>query len=148
MIAFSDHIDYKKAQDRRENQLLDTQVIKKLPKGYYITRNDICWLNYVHLVCCSMIQDGSSKDMSYWQICRSAIEWLTIDKWIKHIDPYELWIDAKILDIDLNDFTPTTKDDTKNRKTKAEQANIALKMAWNGTEKSRNSKRTTTMTDR
>mgnify|MGYP006888316459 CR=1 FL=1 len=43
--------------------------------------------------------------MSYGEIVKAAIERLTIDKWIKHPDPYELRIDAGVFDTELNVLT-------------------------------------------
>lgn len=88
---------------RREEQLLSQDLIKKLPKGYLLMPYDIVRMNYVHLACIWMLKEESAKSMSYGQLCRAAIEWLIIDKKIQHHDPYELWIDANILNTNLTD---------------------------------------------
>jgi len=78
-------------------------LIDRLWKNYILTEKDIVRANQVHLVCIWMMATATEKH-TYQHYVRSAIERLTIDHNISHVDPYELRIDAWYFDNKLNEL--------------------------------------------
>lgn len=78
-------------------------LLDRLPEWYLVTPQDKVWSNYVHLLVMYLIEKEPWK--SYQFYVRTAIEWITIDQWYVHYDPYELWIDAGYFDSKLNEIT-------------------------------------------
>ena len=74
--------------------------IDRLGEDYVFTPSDMLWLNMVYLVCLNNFRDHMSKH----EIILESIEFLLKEWRVKHIDPYELRIDAGYMDSNLNEI--------------------------------------------
>ncbi len=74
--------------------------IDRLGEDYVFTPSDMLWLNMVYLVCLNNFRDHMSKH----EIILESIEFLLKEWRVKHIDRYELRIDAGYMDSNLNEI--------------------------------------------
>lgn len=72
---------------------LTNLVLKKLPDGYYVTPDDIHWLNY-----CSRFWFKKQDNQSIVDAVSTAVEEAIHTKSWMHCDPFELLLDAGICD--------------------------------------------------